>query len=72
MIQLDNDANDVLLENAELVDVNDNIISTTLPLMLIDEDEQIYVTEPFDVPNGTFRIAVGVKYIFFLNQLVGY
>lgn len=43
--------------------MNDDIL-TTLSLNLIDDEDQIYITEAFDVPNTMFRIAVGVKYIY--------
>ena len=60
-IKLDNNNKDVTLKNVILQDLDDNII-TTLPLQLINEDDQLYATEPFLPSNNGFKLIV--RFIF--------
>ncbi|XP_052744534.1 hemicentin-1 [Bicyclus anynana] len=56
-IVLDDKEQEVILKTVELWNIDDDFI-IELPLKLIDSDQQLYITEPFSVPQQTFKIAV--------------
>ncbi|XP_034836584.1 hemicentin-2-like [Maniola hyperantus] len=56
-IQLDNNKRDVLLKTVEIRDENDRIIYE-LPLEMVNDDQQFYITQVMDPPTDSFKIVV--------------
>ncbi|XP_045778362.1 hemicentin-1-like [Maniola jurtina] len=56
-IELENNKRDVLLKTVELRDVNDRMV-IELPLKMVDDDQQFYITQVLYPPTGPFKIVV--------------
>ncbi|XP_069362116.1 hemicentin-2-like [Maniola hyperantus] len=57
-IALTNEERDITLKTVEIRDTDDNLIPPELPLKLVDNDKQFYITNLFTPPTKTFTIAV--------------
>ncbi|XP_063384780.1 hemicentin-1-like [Cydia fagiglandana] len=56
-IKLSTDGGNVALHSVQILDMNDNVIST-IPLKLVDKTEQFYTTDQIMPPNHMFKVAI--------------
>lgn len=61
-IKLENYNKDVILKTVQIQDFDNNVIKT-MPLQLINEDDQFYVTESLLPPNKSFKLAVRFSFL---------
>lgn len=56
-IKLPTEIANVELKNVQILNI-DNHLLLEQPVKLMDKKEQFYITEPIDMPNDMFKIAV--------------
>ncbi|XP_063366378.1 hemicentin-2-like [Cydia amplana] len=56
-IKLSTDGGNIALHSVQILDMNDNVIST-IPLKLVDKTEQFYTTEQIMPPDHMFKVAI--------------